>query len=64
MPESAAAPIRLDHRAALSLLALGLLPRLLLVLAFLRAPIGLDDMHQYDMLARPLPAGTATAGMT
>ena len=57
MPESAAAPIRLDHRAALSLLALGLLPRLLLVLAFLRAPIGLDDMHQYDMLARSLAGG-------
>ena len=40
---------------ALSLLAL--LPRLAVVLALLNAPIGLDDMHQYDMLARSLASG-------
>ena len=50
-------PDRLPPRAYLGLFALGLLPRLLLVLAFLRAPIGLDDMHQYDMLARSLASG-------
>jgi 4-amino-4-deoxy-L-arabinose transferase-like glycosyltransferase len=33
------------------------LPRLILVLVFLHAPIGLDDMHQYDMLGRSLAAG-------
>ncbi len=50
-------PAWLSRRAFLALFALGLLPRLLLVLAFLHAPIGLDDMHQYDMLARSLVAG-------
>jgi 4-amino-4-deoxy-L-arabinose transferase-like glycosyltransferase len=57
MLEPAAAPRSLPPRAYLGLLALALLPRLLLVLAFLHAPIGLDDMHQYDMLARSLAAG-------
>lgn len=48
---------RLSFRALVGLLILALLPRLFLVLTFLRAPIGLDDMHQYDMLARSLAAG-------
>jgi 4-amino-4-deoxy-L-arabinose transferase-like glycosyltransferase len=47
----------LRPRVYLVLFGLGLLPRLILVLAFLHAPIGLDDMHQYDMLARSLAAG-------
>lgn len=51
------APARLPGRAALGLFALALAPRLALALAFLHAPIGLDDMHQYDMLARSLAQG-------
>jgi 4-amino-4-deoxy-L-arabinose transferase-like glycosyltransferase len=52
-----ASNLRLSLRALLALFALGLVPRLLLVLIFLHAPIGLDDMHQYDMLGRSLAAG-------
>ena len=44
-------------RGVLGLLALALLPRLALALIFLRDPIGLDDMFQYDMLARSLASG-------
>jgi 4-amino-4-deoxy-L-arabinose transferase-like glycosyltransferase len=44
-------------RSYLCLLLLALVPRLALALAFLRAPISMDDMHQYDMLARSLLAG-------
>ena len=45
------------RRAAGLLFLLALIPRLALTLAFLRMPIGLDDMFQYDMLARSLAAG-------
>jgi 4-amino-4-deoxy-L-arabinose transferase-like glycosyltransferase len=55
--ETTAPNLRLSPRALLALLALGLAPRLALVLIFLHAPIGLDDMHQYDMLGRSLAAG-------
>jgi hypothetical protein len=41
----------------LALFLLALAPRLALALLFLDAPIGLDDMHQYDMLGRSLAAG-------
>jgi 4-amino-4-deoxy-L-arabinose transferase-like glycosyltransferase len=41
----------------LCLLLLALAPRLALALVFLRSPISMDDMHQYDMLARSLIAG-------
>ncbi len=43
-------------RRPLALFVAALVPRLALVLA-LRVPIGLDDMFQYDMLARSLAAG-------
>jgi 4-amino-4-deoxy-L-arabinose transferase-like glycosyltransferase len=36
---------------------LALIPRLALALIFLNYPIGLDDMFQYDMLARSLASG-------
>jgi hypothetical protein len=36
---------------------LALVPRLVLAGVYLRAPIGLDDMYQYDMLARSIAAG-------
>jgi 4-amino-4-deoxy-L-arabinose transferase-like glycosyltransferase len=36
---------------------LALAPRLALAGVYLHAPIGLDDMYQYDMLARSLAAG-------
>lgn len=44
-------------RSYLCLLLLALVPRLALAFVFLRAPISMDDMHQYDMLARSLIAG-------
>jgi 4-amino-4-deoxy-L-arabinose transferase-like glycosyltransferase len=44
-------------RSYLCLLLLALVPRLALALVFLRVPISMDDMHQYDMLARSLIAG-------
>jgi 4-amino-4-deoxy-L-arabinose transferase-like glycosyltransferase len=50
-------PARLQPRSYLALLLLALAPRLALALLFLRAPISMDDMHQYDMLARSLIAG-------
>ncbi len=50
-------PSTLPRRTILALFMLGLTPRLALALAFLHAPIGLDDMFQYDMLARSLAAG-------
>jgi len=46
-----------DTCSYLCLLLLALAPRLALALVFLRAPISMDDMHQYDMLARSLIAG-------
>jgi len=46
-----------EARSYLCLLLLALAPRLALALVFLRAPISMDDMHQYDMLARSLIAG-------
>ncbi|HKZ54717.1 MAG TPA: hypothetical protein VJ123_04500 [Anaerolineales bacterium] len=46
-----------SRRGLLGLLGLALLPRLALALIFLRYPIGLDDMFQYDMLARSLASG-------
>lgn len=55
-----AAPTRAlvsSRKLLVGLMALGLLPRLVLALAFLRYPIGMDDMLQYDMLARSLAAG-------
>ncbi len=45
------------RRILIALFLLALLPRLALALSFLRVPIGLDDMFQYDMLARSLVAG-------
>ncbi len=36
---------------------LALVPRLVLAGVYLHAPIGLDDMYQYDMLARSMAAG-------
>jgi 4-amino-4-deoxy-L-arabinose transferase-like glycosyltransferase len=45
-------------RGYLCLLLLALAPRLALALLFLPAPISMDDMHQYDMLARSLAAGS------
>jgi 4-amino-4-deoxy-L-arabinose transferase-like glycosyltransferase len=50
-------PGKLPTRSCLLLLLLALTPRLALALIFLRAPISMDDMHQYDMLARSLIAG-------
>jgi 4-amino-4-deoxy-L-arabinose transferase-like glycosyltransferase len=47
----------LTLRTATVLFLLALVPRLLLGLVYLRAPIGLDDMFQYDMLARSLVSG-------
>ncbi len=44
-------------RIHLTLFLIALVPRLSLALAYLHAPIGLDDMFQYDMLARSLAAG-------
>jgi 4-amino-4-deoxy-L-arabinose transferase-like glycosyltransferase len=44
-------------RGYLCLLLLALAPRLALALPFLPAPISVDDMFQYDMLARSLAAG-------
>lgn len=50
-------PPRRTLRLAVFLFGLALLPRLTLALVFLDTPIGLDDMHQYDMLARSLASG-------
>lgn len=44
-------------RLAALLFGLALIPRVILALVFLDTPIGLDDMHQYDMLGRSLAAG-------
>lgn len=44
------------YRIPLILFLVAATPRLVLALVFLRAPIGLDDMHQYDMLGRSLAA--------
>lgn len=51
------APAGLGRRMWLGLFAAALAPRLALALVFLRFPIGLDDMFQYDMLARSLASG-------
>lgn len=55
--EPTRASTHLPFRSALVLFLLALAPRLLLVGIFLHAPIGLDDMFQYDMLARSLAGG-------
>jgi 4-amino-4-deoxy-L-arabinose transferase-like glycosyltransferase len=47
----------LTARSYLCLLLLALVPRLALALVFLPAPISVDDMYQYDMLARSLASG-------
>jgi 4-amino-4-deoxy-L-arabinose transferase-like glycosyltransferase len=47
----------LTARSYLCLFLLALAPRLALALAFLSAPISVDDMYQYDMLARSLASG-------
>lgn len=47
----------LSRRAWIGIALVGLAPRIALALVFLRFPIGLDDMYQYDMLARSLAAG-------
>jgi hypothetical protein len=41
----------------IGIFVLALAPRLALAGEYLHAPIGLDDMYQYDMLARSLAAG-------
>jgi hypothetical protein len=56
LPPALAVP-RLGSRRAAGLFLAGLLPRLALALVFLRYPIALDDMFQYDMLARSLAQG-------
>ncbi|MBN1956441.1 MAG: glycosyltransferase family 39 protein [Anaerolineae bacterium] len=45
------------HRALAAIFLLALVLRLAVVLALPRLPIGLDDMFQYDMLARSIVAG-------
>lgn len=50
-------PTPTPARFWLVLFLIALAPRLALALVYLRAPIGLDDMFQYDMLARSLVAG-------
>ncbi|MEX0788672.1 MAG: glycosyltransferase family 39 protein [Anaerolineales bacterium] len=47
----------LSRRVWIGLTLAGLVPRFALALVFLRFPIGLDDMYQYDMLARSLASG-------
>lgn len=47
----------LQRRAFLGLWLLALLPHLVFVLLFIKYPIALDDMFQYDMLARSLVSG-------
>ena len=44
-------------RRLAGLFLLGWIPRLILALVFLRLPIGLDDMYQYDMLGLSLARG-------
>lgn len=56
-PRPVSPPAELGRRAWLGLFLAGLTPRLALALVFLRYPIGLDDMFQYDMLARSLASG-------
>lgn len=51
------APSALSRRALTGIFLLALVPRLVLSAIYLRAPIGLDDMYQYDMLARSIAAG-------
>ena len=55
--QDAAAEERPGKWDYLALLLLALLPRLVLGLMFLNLPLGLDDMFQYDMLARSLAGG-------
>jgi 4-amino-4-deoxy-L-arabinose transferase-like glycosyltransferase len=47
----------LSARSILFLYLLALAPRLALALPFLGAPISVDDMYQYDMLARSVASG-------
>jgi len=54
-PDPAAAPP--SPRRLLTLFLLAWAPRLALALVFLRLPIALDDMYQYDMLALSLARG-------
>lgn len=58
-PTSTASPASsgLSRWALIGLFMLALAPRLALALAYLNAPIGLDDMYQYDMLARSIAGG-------
>ncbi len=50
-------PFRLTKRAKFLLFLFALLVHLAAVLPFLSMPIALDDMYQYDMLARSLSSG-------
>jgi hypothetical protein len=45
------------NSALASLFLLAFIPKLILALVFLRYPIALDDMFQYDMLARSIVSG-------
>ena len=54
---ASSAPPPLSRRLLAGLFLLALLPRLALVIVFLKLPLGLDDMFQYDMLGRSLAAG-------
>jgi hypothetical protein len=56
-PSPPAGAAGLSRRAWIGLTLAGLVPRFALALVFLRFPIGLDDMYQYDMLARSLASG-------
>ncbi|OGO68160.1 MAG: hypothetical protein A2Z37_11380 [Chloroflexi bacterium RBG_19FT_COMBO_62_14] len=47
----------LGRWALCAVFLLALAPRLALTVAYLRTPIGLDDMYQYDMLARSISSG-------
>ncbi|HLC02098.1 MAG TPA: hypothetical protein VJK02_03615 [Anaerolineales bacterium] len=51
------APSGLSRWALIGIFTFGLAPRLALACVYLHAPIGLDDMYQYDMLARSIAAG-------
>jgi hypothetical protein len=50
-------PSGLSRWGLTGIFVLALIPRLALAAVYLRAPIGLDDMYQYDMLARSIAAG-------
>jgi 4-amino-4-deoxy-L-arabinose transferase-like glycosyltransferase len=54
---AAVAPPGLSRRTLFGIFLLALVPRLALAGVYVRAPIGLDDMYQYDMLARSIASG-------